>query len=79
MKANRLWKWTKRVFAVGVVGSVLGGGVLAGYVKRMEAGLPSVHDLHKNYRPMQTTRIFGRDGAILSELFTERQIGRAHV
>ena len=71
--ASRLWKWTKGVFAVGTLGSVLGGGVLAGYVKRMEAGLPSIHDLHKNYRPMQTTRIFGRDGTILSELFTERR------
>ena len=71
--ASRTWVWVKRGFGVACAGTAVSVGLLAGYVRRMESDLPDVHNLHQNYRPLQTTRIYGRDNAILSELYTERR------
>jgi penicillin-binding protein 1A len=39
----------------------------------LERDLPDVRDLRASYRPPQVTRILGRDGSLLSELFVERR------
>jgi len=51
------------------------GGAAVGVaaLRHLEAGLPSVTDLRGNYHPPQVTRVLGRDGTLLAELFTERR------
>jgi penicillin-binding protein 1A len=42
-------------------------------VRHFEADLPDVHGLRTNYRPAQVTRVLGRDGSLLAEMFTVRR------
>lgn len=44
--------------------------LLLGYTERQ---LPDVKALRAQYRPAQVTRVLGRDGTLLAELFTERR------
>lgn len=66
-----LWRWTKRLVLLGVVGAVL--AVLAGvgaylYFSR---GLPSAETL-RTYQPPQVTKVFCADGKVCAEFFRER-------
>ena len=76
-KRARVWRavktWSKRLAitaAVLLVAAVMGGWLL---IRHYEAGLPSVAELEKGYRPSQVTRVLARDGTTLAEIFTERR------
>lgn len=42
-------------------------------LRKVESDLPDVRTLRANYNPAQVTRILGRDGTLLAELFVERR------
>jgi penicillin-binding protein 1A len=50
-------------------------GALAGFLvlERVASQLGDVRELRANYRPAQVTRIYGKDDALLAELFVERR------
>jgi penicillin-binding protein 1A len=65
-------KWLRRVAAAAGAVAALAGLALWFAVRHYEAGLPGVADL-RMYQPPQVTRVLGRDGTVLAELFTQRR------
>ena len=53
--------------------AILGAFALVMLLRKVEADLGDVRDLRTTYRPAQVTRVLGRDGALLAELFVERR------
>ncbi len=66
-------RWVRRVLVAIIVLVAAGVIALAVIIKRIEAGLPSVAELRRGYRPPQVTRVLAADGTVLAELFTERR------
>ena len=66
-------KWVKRLAIGATVLLAIGVIAVAIIIRRIEAGLPSVAELRRGYRPPQVTRVLAADGSILAELFTERR------
>jgi penicillin-binding protein 1A len=67
------WRWLW--FALALVGLALAVGA-AGFgwvVRHYSEGLPSVERLKSGYDPPQVSRIYARDGTLLSSVFTERR------
>lgn len=71
---------SSRLRAVLLYGALSGVGLLAlGFlsmalvVRHYSEGLPSVEELRGGYAPPETTRILGRDGSLLGEIFSERR------
>ncbi len=67
-----LWRWTKRLFVLGVVLGLAAAAALWWTLKSYEKGLPSTAEL-RDYHPPQVTRVLGRDGTVLAELFVQRR------
>jgi penicillin-binding protein 1A len=65
-------KWLRRVAAATGLLLTLGGIALWFTVRHYEAGLPGVAEL-RVYQPPQVTRVLGRDGSVLAEIFTQRR------
>lgn len=63
-------RWSLILGLVGVVVAAVGIWLV---IAHYEARLPSVQQLRTSYRPAQVTRVLGRDGSALAELFTERR------
>lgn len=53
--------------------AALGASFTALLLWRVEQQLPDVRTLRAQYKPAQVTRILGRDGSLLAEIFTERR------
>jgi len=62
-----------RLAFVGACAGAAAGAAGLWMIRRIEAELPSVAELERDYKPMQVTRILARDGSRLAELFTERR------
>lgn len=62
-----------RLAQVAVVLAALGALGVWGVLKKVERDLGDVRDLRTSYRPAQVTRVLGRDGSLLAELFVERR------
>jgi penicillin-binding protein 1A len=56
-----------------VILAALGASAVALLLGYTERQLPDVKALRAQYRPAQVTRVLGRDGTLLAELFTERR------
>jgi penicillin-binding protein 1A len=56
-----------------VILAALGASAVALLLWHTERQLPDVKALRAQYRPAQVTRVLGRDGTLLAELFTERR------
>ncbi len=69
---QRLWRVTKRLFALAVTLVVLGLGAIAGVYWYYSRDLPSVEEL-KTWRPAQVTKVTCRDGHVCAEFYTERR------
>ena len=67
-----MWRWTKRLLILGLLGAVAGAVALWQVLQHYEHDLPSTADL-RDYRPPQVTRVLARDGSTLAELFIERR------
>ena len=71
-KPSRLWRWTKRLLKLAVLGLVLvltGGLGAYGWYSRE---LPSVEEL-RTWRPAQVTKVNCRDGSICAEFYLQRR------
>jgi penicillin-binding protein 1A len=66
-------RWLRRSLLAAALLAAVGTIGLAIFIRRVEAGLPSTAELRRGYRPPQVTRILAADGAVISELFTERR------
>ena len=69
---SRLWRWTKRLLKLAVLGLVLvlaGGLGVYGWYSR---DLPSVEEL-RTWRPAQVTKVSCRDGSICAEFYLQRR------
>lgn len=62
-----------RLAQIGCVMVALGALAVFFFVRHFEQDLPDVRGLRANYKPAQVTRVLGRDGSLLAELFTERR------
>jgi penicillin-binding protein 1A len=69
----KLVRWSKIAAIAALVVAVVSFVALVIFVRRLEAGLPSIADMRGNYHPPQVTRVLARDGTLLAELFTERR------
>jgi penicillin-binding protein 1A len=69
---SRIWKWTKRLLILGVVGVVLAIGVGVGAYFYFSQDLPSVEAL-RNYQPPQVTKVTCADGSLCAEFYLERR------
>jgi penicillin-binding protein 1A len=69
---TRLWRWTKRLLVLAVVGAVALGATVAGVYWHYSRDLPDVTAL-RTYRPPQVTKVTCRDGAVCAEFFVERR------
>ncbi|MGE6757302.1 penicillin-binding protein 1A [Corallococcus interemptor] len=67
-----LWRWTKRLLVLGVVGLVLVIGVCVGTYVYFSRDLPSVESL-RNYQPPQVTKVTCADGSLCAEYALERR------
>jgi penicillin-binding protein 1A len=65
--------WLIRAFALALSCSLLGLGGIVGLFVYYGRDLPDVHNLRAQWRPLQTTRVFARDGTVLAEIYTERR------
>ena len=72
-RRRKIIRWLKIVALAFALTFAAGLITVAIVIRRIEAGLPSVAELRKGYRPPQVTRIVASDGSILAELFTERR------
>jgi penicillin-binding protein 1A len=72
-RRRKIVRWTKIVALAFALTFAAGMITIAIVIRRIEAGLPSVAELRKGYRPPQVTRILASDGSVLAELFTERR------
>jgi penicillin-binding protein 1A len=72
-RARTAW----RVVRFGLLASALAGAaslvVLATYVRKLEANLPSVEALKHGYQMPQVTRVLAADKSVLAEIVTERR------
>jgi len=66
-------RWLRRISLGVLVLIAVGSIAVAVMVRRIEAGLPSVAELRRGYRPPQVTRVLASDGSTLAEIFTERR------
>ncbi len=67
----RIWRWTKRLVLLGVVGVVLAVLVGVGAYAYYSRDLPSVEAL-RTYQPPQVTKVTCADGKVCAEFFRER-------
>lgn len=72
-RRRRILRWIRRGLLVAALLAAASAITLAIIIRRVEAGLPSTAELRRGYRPPQVTRILASDGAVISELFTERR------
>ena len=72
-RRRKVLRWTKIVALAVALTCAAGIVAIAIVIRRIEAGLPSVAELRKGYRPPQVTRVLSSDGSVLAELFTERR------
>jgi penicillin-binding protein 1A len=56
-----------------VILTALGASAVALVLWQTEQQLPDVRTLRAQYRPAQVTRVLGRDGSLLAEMFVERR------
>ncbi|RYE86884.1 MAG: penicillin-binding protein, partial [Myxococcales bacterium] len=70
---NTVIRWGRRALIALVVFGLLGAGAVAAVFWQVERQLPDVRTLRASYHPGQVTRVLGRDGTLLAELFTERR------
>ncbi|WP_407740213.1 penicillin-binding protein 1A [Hyalangium sp.] len=68
----RLWKWTKRLLILGVVGLVLAVATGVGAYLYFSRGLPSPEAL-RNYQLPQMTKVTCADGTLCAEFYKERR------
>jgi penicillin-binding protein 1A len=66
------WRWTRRLIVAFSLAVLVGSIGLVLVLRHYESGLPSTADL-KHYAPPQVTRVLGRDGSVIAELFIERR------
>jgi penicillin-binding protein 1A len=66
----RVLRWS---LVLSLVGAVVVAVTIWLVIAHYEARLPSVQQLRTSYRPAQVTRVLGRDGSSLAEIFTERR------
>ena len=71
-KPGPLWRWTKRLLKLAMLGLVLLVGVAAGSYAWFSRELPSVEEL-RTWRPPQVTKVNCRDGSICAEFYKERR------
>jgi penicillin-binding protein 1A len=69
---QRAWRWTVRLFWLGVFGAIAAVLSFAGLIAYYGRDLPDVEHL-RDYRPAQTTRVLDRNGRLIGEIFTERR------
>ncbi|MBX5483748.1 MAG: PBP1A family penicillin-binding protein [Myxococcaceae bacterium] len=67
-----LWKWMKRVAALGLSLGVIGVIVAIGTYFYFDRDLPSVEQL-KTYKPPQVTKVYCADGSVCAEFYRERR------
>ncbi|MDP9035507.1 MAG: PBP1A family penicillin-binding protein [Myxococcota bacterium] len=65
-------RWLPLVSLVAAALAITTGVTLGLIVHHYESGLPRVTEL-KTYQPPQVTRILGRDGVVLAELYSQRR------
>src|SRR5690242_3541537 len=68
----RIWKWTKRLLILGVVGLVLAVAAGVGAYFYFSRGLPSPEAL-RNYQLSQMTKVTCADGSLCAEFYKERR------
>ncbi|HYH97379.1 PBP1A family penicillin-binding protein [Hyalangium sp.] len=71
-RGARIWKWTKRLILVGLVGLVLILAAGVGAYVYFSRDLPSVEAL-RNYQPPQVTKVTCADGTVCAEFYLERR------
>ncbi|MFZ5443481.1 MAG: penicillin-binding protein 1A [Myxococcota bacterium] len=69
---SRLWRWTKRLLVLAVVGVVLALAVGVGAYFHFSRDLPSVDEL-RTWRPPQVTKVTCRDGSVCAEFYLQRR------
>ena len=71
-KPGPLWRWTKRLLKLAVLGVVLALAVGAGAYAWFSRDLPSVEEL-RTWRPPQVTKVTCRDGSVCAEFYLQRR------
>ena len=71
-KPSRLWRWTKRLLKLAMLGLVLLVLLVGGSYAWFSRDLPSVEEL-RTWRPPQVTKVNCRDGSICAEFYKERR------
>lgn len=70
---KKVGRWCFRGLQVLVIFAALGASAVALILWQTERQLPDVQALRAQYKPAQVTRVLGRDGSLLAELFVERR------
>ncbi|MBF0262889.1 MAG: PBP1A family penicillin-binding protein, partial [Magnetococcales bacterium] len=68
-----LWRWTKRLFLLALLGTVLGIGAVWGVYLHYSEGLPTLNGL-ADYRPNLLTRVYARDYQLMGEFYIQRRL-----
>lgn len=68
-----LWRWTKRLFLLGLLGIVLGIGAVWAIYLHYSEGLPTLNGL-ADYRPNLLTRVYARDYQLMGEFYIQRRL-----
>lgn len=68
-----IWKWTRRVFILGLVIGVIGLIALWLYFAALGRTVPSIEKL-KQYEPPITSRVHAGDGALIAEFAKEHRV-----
>jgi penicillin-binding protein 1A len=71
-KPSRLWRWTKGLLKLGLLGLVLLAAVMGGTWAWFSRDLPSVEEL-RTWRPPQVTKVNCRDGSVCAEFYLQRR------
>lgn len=72
-RGGKLQKVLLIVALCGLLGLILAVFSIVYVVDHYSAGLPDVKRLQNNYAPPQVTRVYARDGTVLSNIFSERR------